>query len=184
MDASMPESARRRARSPHELSMINLLMINLLLLIAVLAGSFLPQGSALLEYRWWLVAGPLSLSLAVILFTHWKANQLQRETGSQQAFIAAHWRLAVARNRILLLAYLVGASLIGVGWLLSMSQADPRMEALMFVALQRVAVAPVLLTLMVLIMLEAGALYQAGRGELPAAKAPSSEPQGPELQRS
>jgi hypothetical protein len=37
----------------------------------------------------------------------------------------------------------------------------------MFVALERVAIAPVLIALMALIMLESGALYQAGRGEVP-----------------
>lgn len=57
--------------------------------------------------------------------------------------------------------------MIGLGWLLSQSQSDPRMEELMFVALQRVAIAPVLISLMVLIMLESGSLYQAGQGEVP-----------------
>jgi hypothetical protein len=37
----------------------------------------------------------------------------------------------------------------------------------MFIALQRVAIAPILIALMVLIMLESGSIYQAGRGEVP-----------------
>ncbi len=81
--------------------------------------------------------------------------------------MAAHWRLATNRYKILLIAYAVGAGLIGTGWLLSMAQKSAGMQELMFVALQRVAIAPVLIALMVLIMLESGALYQAGRGEVP-----------------
>jgi hypothetical protein len=68
---------------------------------------------------------------------------------------------------VLLIAYAVGAGLIGIGWLVSTAQKDPGMQELMFVALQRVAIAPLLIALMVLIMLESGSLYQAGRGEVP-----------------
>jgi len=57
--------------------------------------------------------------------------------------------------------------LIGLGWLLSRGQSDPRMQDLMFIALQRVAIAPLLIALMALIMLESGSLSQAGRGEVP-----------------
>ena len=165
MSQPVDDALRLRAKTPHELSMINLLLFNLLLLIALLAGSFLPQGSVLLAYRWWLPSLPLLLSLGVVLYT-WR--RARAESAQRSGFIAAHWRLAAARNRILLLAYLVGGGLIGLGWLLSLSQSDPRMEALMFVALQRVAVAPVLIALMVLIMLESGAIYLAGQGKLPA----------------
>jgi hypothetical protein len=38
---------------------------------------------------------------------------------------------------------------------------------LLLIALQRVAIAPILISLMVLIMLESGSIYQAGRGEVP-----------------
>jgi hypothetical protein len=41
------------------------------------------------------------------------------------------------------------------------------MQDLMFIALQRVAIAPLLIALMALIMLESGSLSQAGRGEVP-----------------
>ncbi|HPB74782.1 MAG TPA: hypothetical protein PLY96_05935, partial [Chromatiaceae bacterium] len=90
-----------------------------------------------------------------------------RPAGTGPWFVAAHWRLATLRYRILLIAYAVGAGLIGGGWLLSTAQKSAGMQELMFVALQRVAIAPVLIVLMVLIMLESGALYQAGRGEVP-----------------
>ncbi len=38
---------------------------------------------------------------------------------------------------------------------------------MMFIALQRVAIAPMLIALMVLVMLASGAIYQAQRGEVP-----------------
>ena len=68
-------------------------------------------------------------------------------------------------KRILMIAYLVGAALVGLGWLLSLS--NPKLQELMFVALVRVAVAPMLISVMVLAVLESSALAQAGNGEVP-----------------
>jgi len=151
----------RRAKSPHELAMVNLLVVNLPLLIVLLAGNFLPQGSPLADYKLAGIVLPLGISLLIVAFTFVKA----RAPGDW--FVAAHWRIASGRYKLLLVAYAAGTLLIGFGWLLAQAQPDPRMQALMFVALQRVAIAPLLVFLMVLIMLESGSLGQAGRGEVP-----------------
>lgn len=144
--------------------MVNLLLFNLLLLIALLAGSFVQAGSALAQYKLLGVLVPLAVSLSIVAYSFVNAK---KTAAAGPWFVAAHWRLATARYKILLIAYVVGAALIGLGWLLSKGQTDPRMEELMFIALQRVAIAPILLSLMALIMLESGSLSQAGRGEVP-----------------
>jgi len=161
---SVDETICRRARSPHELAMVNLLLINLLMLIALLAGSFLQPGSALADYKLVGVLIPLTVSLAIIAFTFIKSSKTATDG---PWFVAVHWRLATGRYKILLIAYVAGVALIGLGWLLSQSQKDPGMAGLMFIALQRVAIAPILISLMALIMLESGSLGQAGRGEVP-----------------
>jgi hypothetical protein len=158
------EPTRRKAKSPHELAMVNLLLFNLLMLIALLAGSFLQKGSALADYKLVGVLVPLLLSLGVVAYSFVRASKTAK---GGHWFVAAHWRLATGRYKILLVAYAVGAGLIGLGWLLSLAQKTHGMQELMFVALQRVAIAPILISLMVLIMLESGSLYQAGRGEVP-----------------
>ena len=154
---------RRQAKSAHELAMVNLILVNLSMLIALLAGSFLQHGSPLIDYKLVGVLAPFLISLGIIAFTFIKAARL---TGVGPWFVVVHWRLATLRYKILLAAYAVGGALIGGGWLLSTAQKTAGMQELMFVALQRVAIAPVLIALMVLIMLESGALYQAGRGEV------------------
>ena len=155
---------RRQAKSAHELAMVNLILVNLLMLIALLAGSFLQHGSPLADYKLVGVLVPFLISLGIILVTFVKAARL---AGTGPWFVAAHWRLATLRYRILLIAYAVGAGLIGGGWLLSTAQKSAGMQELMFVALQRVAIAPVLIVLMVLIMLEPGALSRPGGGGAP-----------------
>lgn len=158
------DTTRRKAKSPHELAMVNLLLINLLMLIALLAGSFLQKGSALADYKLVGVLAPLLISLGIIVYSFVKAG---KTAARDPWFVAAHWKLAISRYKILLIAYAVGALLIGLGWLLSKGQTDPRMEELMFIALQRVAIAPILISIMAIIMLESGSLSQAGRGEVP-----------------
>ena len=161
---SVDEATRRRAKSAHELAMVNLLLINLLMLIAFLAGSFLQQGSGLADYKLVGVLVPFAISLGIIAFTF---ARTRKPVAADTWFVTAHWRLATGRYRVLLVAYAVGTGLIGLGWLLSQAEKTPGMQELMFVALQRVAIAPVLIALMVLIVLESGSLYQAGRGEVP-----------------
>lgn len=159
------EPTRRLAKVPHEVAMVNLLLVNLLLLIALLAGSFVQDDSPFADYKLAAVLVPLALSLGIIAVTLAKSRT---SPGDDQSWFAiAHWRLAAGHCKILLIAYGIGAALIGTGWLLSLGQQDPRMQELMFIALQRVAIAPILVSIMVLIMLESGALYQAGRGEVP-----------------
>lgn len=160
----VPEADRRLAKSPHELAMVNLLLFNLAMLIALLGGSFVQADSPLAPYRGLGVAVPLGISLAIVGYSFLRAG---RATRFEHWFVAAHWRLTTARYKLLLIAYVAGAGLIGIGWLLAHTQQKPAMQEMLFIALQRVAIAPMLITLMVIIMLESGSIYQAQRGEVP-----------------
>ena len=162
MQFDIDPATRRQGRTPHELAMVNLLLFNLLFCMAVLAGTMAQKGSALAHYKVLTIAMPLGLSLAVIAYSFWRAA---RAKADGPWFAAAHWSLATGRYRILMIAYLVGAALVGLGWLLSLS--NPKLQELMFVALVRVAVAPMLISVMVLAVLESSALAQAGNGEVP-----------------
>ena len=93
----IPDADRRLAKSPHELAMVNLLIFNLLTLIALLGGSFLQADSPLAPYRLLGVAVPLGISLAIVVYTLVRAG---REAASGRWFVAAHWRLAGRRYKV------------------------------------------------------------------------------------
>ena len=179
-------ATRRKGKSPHELAMINLLLFNLMIGIALLAGSMAPADSVIAQYKWVAVAVPLAVSLIVIGFT-WKRASKAQDTMSW--FAAAHWKLAASRYRLLLIGYLVCGAIVGFG-LSSGGQGQASIEAQIAhlpPAMQemerrklegqdmggavwaRIGVVPLILIIMVSIMLESGALYQAGRGEVPDA---------------
>ena len=155
-------STRRQAKTPHELAMVNLLLFNLLLCVSLLASTLAQKGSVLSRFREIAIAAPLGLSLLVIAYSFIRAKQAAR---GNPWFVAVHWRLATRRYRILLMAYLVGAALIGLGWLISLT--NPKLQEFLFLAFLRVAVAPMLIAVMVTAVLESGSIYQASRGEVP-----------------
>ena len=171
MTTTIDEPIRRQGRLPHELAMVNLLVFNLMLCGGLLAGTMARKGSWLEQHRAWLVALPLAASLAVMAYSRRRARHA---AATSPAFVAAHWRSTVGRYRFLLGAYGVSAALIGLGWLAAYS--NPSLHDILFVALVRVAVAPLLISVMVIAVLESSALFQANLGEAPAIKAPIAPP--------
>jgi hypothetical protein len=180
---AIDDEQKRRGKSPHELAMINLLLFNLLAAVALLAGSMAEPDSIIAAYKWLGVAVPLALSFGVMLFTWWRAA---RTRGSGPWFVAAHWQLSARRYRVLLAAYVISAAVVSLAFVGSGDQTElerriadlpPAMQEMERHKLEsqdmgsaiwaRIGVVPLLLTVMALIMLESGALYQAGRGEVP-----------------
>ncbi len=145
------ETQRKRGKSPHELSMMNLVACHL---IAAPASIVLDVG-----FLGFLI--PLALSLSVIAFIWYRATVGARR---DPWFVAAHWRLSANRTRILLIGYAISAVILGMA-MLATSGSDK--AGIMMVAISRVAVVPTLLTVMVCFVLESGSIYQAGRGEVP-----------------
>lgn len=176
------DAVRRQAKTPHELAMLNLILCNLLIGVALLAGAMAPPDSLVARAKWLLIALPLALSLLIMALTWWRATH----GGGAPWFVTAHWRLAARRYRLLLLVYPLCAAIIGIGhlhWgdgartdaqfrrlppaLQEMERRKLASQDLGGAIWARLGVVPLLLATMVSIMLESGALYQAGRGEVP-----------------
>ncbi|MEW8469640.1 MAG: hypothetical protein AB2637_14000 [Candidatus Thiodiazotropha sp.] len=145
------ELIRKRAKTPHELSMVNLVACHL---IAAPASIVLDIG-----FMGFLI--PLLLSLSVIAFI-WYRSEV--ETSTEAWFVAAHWRLSANRTRILLVGYAISAVILGMAMLATSGSSKGE---IMMVAITRVAVVPTLITVMICFVLESGSIYQAGRGDVP-----------------
>jgi len=141
----------RRSRTSHELSMMNLAVFHLLAAPASIALNIGLMGFLI----------PLALSLSFIAFL-WIRTQKAKE--QDPWFIAAHWRLSANRTKILMIGYLIAAMILGFAFLgtSGSSKAD-----IMMVALSRLAVVPVLITVMICFVLESTSVAQARRGEVP-----------------
>ena len=141
----------RRATTPHELSMMNLAVFHLLAAPASIALNVGLLGFLV----------PLALSLSFIAFL-WLRAKTFKEQGPW--FIAAHWRLAANRTKILMIGYLIAALILGFAFLVASGSSK---GGIMMVALSRLAVVPLLITVMICFVLESTSVAQARRGEIP-----------------
>lgn len=141
----------KQAQTPHNLFVSGLFLFDLLLAPAVIVLDIGMAGLLL----------PLSCSGALLAYIYLRCAT----TGGW--FVAAHWRLAWLRGRLLLMGYAASAALIFIAWLVSLGARDPNMEQIMWTALTRIALMPTLIMVMVTAVLEAGAISLATRREVP-----------------
>ncbi len=156
------EKVRRSAKTPHELSMFNLMFFNLLMgagmVVLALTGAQIMQ-----TLGYWGFALPLVASVLVIAFIHLRAA---RAVEHEAWFVGLHWQLAKRRSRLLLIGYGITAVIITGGFLLA-AGADKNMQDIILTIATRIGAVPTLLTVMLSFVLESGSIYQAGRGEAP-----------------
>ena len=152
----IPDPLRRKAKSPHELFMLNLALFHLLLAPVAIVMDIGARGFLI----------PLLASMAVIAFTYMRSRQTEHDLSW---FVAAHWKLAMLRYRILLLVYLISGAMVGIGLLVGSGSEDANMAGIMLTVFSRIAAAPLLIGVILCFVLESGAIYQAGRGEVPDA---------------
>ena len=156
MQLETDPGTRNRAKRPHNLFMLNLAVFHLLMTPAAIALNVGRLGLLL----------PLLLSLSTIAFTYFYSRKMAPRTAQ---FEYLHWRLALRRYKYLVIAYAVTAALMLLGHLLAMGSADHNMQEIMDTVFIRIAIMPVLLTVMANFYLESNAISMAGQGIIPDA---------------
>ncbi len=154
MEQTVDERLRTRAKTPHEVFVVNLIGFHLLLTPAAIALG-IGMGALLL---------PPLLSGAVIGFLAWRTR---RAAVQAPWFVAAHWRLALRRGVLLLYGYGASGALVLLGWLLTLGIERPETQSIMFTVFTRIAVMPTFIMVLITFALSTSAIGQAGRGEVP-----------------
>lgn len=146
------DSLRRRAKTPHELMMLNLFAFHLLVTPLILFSGIGTLG---------LLIPPL-LSGLVIAFIYLRGRRAEKQ---EPWFVMAHWKLAFARAKLLMLGYGISALLLGLAAFIAMNSTTTK--AIMFTVLTRVAIMPTVVMVFVTAVLESSGIYQAGSSEVP-----------------
>ncbi len=141
----------RQAQMPHNVFVTGIFFFDLLLTPAAIVMKIGLFGLLL----------PLGCSLLVIAAIYLRSRK------ATVWFVDAHWRLAMRHARWLMAGYAVSAAFMLLAFLLSLLAHDPHMKHILLTALTRIAVLPTLAAVMVTVVMEASALAQAGRGEVP-----------------
>ncbi len=169
MRYEISEDEAKKARSPHELFLINLIFNHVFLLIAALMATSLSEI---------VVIVPI-LSAGIVAYTLWRAKRsLERDPW----FVICHWQIAARRSRFFAIIWVIaGAVILGL-WLISGGDLKPG-----HYAVGGLFGLPVMATMLVLILMESEAMQQASDGTLPQSVADrfprhewsASETQGP-----
>ncbi|HDK37768.1 MAG TPA: hypothetical protein ENG92_01965 [Thiolapillus brandeum] len=144
-------SEKKAARWAHDLFILNVFFFHLLLTPATIMLDIGIKGLLI----------PLALSLSVIAYIYFRG---QRE---RRWFVAAHWRLAFKRCRLLLFGYAITAAILLVAELITSGMTDVRMAEIMVTVITRIAIMPTLILVMVSVVLEASATSLVNKGEVP-----------------
>lgn len=151
MQCEASEEEVKRAQAPHNLFISGLFLFDLLMTPAVIVLKVGLIGILI----------PLACSGALLAYIYLRSRRTTRW------FVDAHWRLSFRHGLWLMLGYAISGSLILFAWLLTLTAHDASMKHIMMTALTRIAVIPTLIVVMVTAVMEAGALSQAGKREVP-----------------
>lgn len=143
---------RKDAQSPHNTYILGLFLFDLFMTPAVIGLKIGMIGLLI----------PLFFSGSLIAYIYMRGR-----SGALPWFVAAHWKLAFRRCRILMLGYALTAVLVFVAWLLSSISDDHNMAQIMWTAMTRIALMPTLICVMITAVLEFSATAQAVKGEVP-----------------
>lgn len=149
----------KRAQTPHNLYISGLFLFDLFMTPAVIGLKIGMIGLLI----------PLLFSGSLIAFI-WLRS---RKTTSW--FVDAHWKLAFARCKLLMVGYAITAALVFIAWLVSSTSKDANMAHILWTALTRIALMPTLIVVMITAVLEFSGSALAAKGEVPdkiAAKFP------------
>ncbi len=145
------EKERKAARWAHDLFVLNIFFFHLLLTPAVLVLDIGRMGMLI----------PLMFSGVVIAYI-WRRSRRE-----PRPFVAAHWRLAFQRCKLLMWGYAGSIAIFLLGELFTLGMKDAHMANIMVTVVTRIAVMPTLVMAMVTVVLEASAGGLASRGALP-----------------
>jgi hypothetical protein len=140
----------KRAQFPHDLLIAGLFAFNLLMAPAVIALNVGMLGLLI----------PLLSSSALIGYLYLRSRKVTCW------FVAAHWRLAFLNSKWLMIGYAVTAALIFIAWIVSQASHEASMKHILWVALTRIAVLPMLIGVMVTAVMEASAISLASKREV------------------
>lgn len=148
----MNENLQKQALFAHHIVMTNVSIFHLLLPILAFSTDYIKE---LILFSL-LASTVLSLTIA-------KGSRSKHH----DAFVSAHWVMAWRRSRYILISYLVSASIMGLGWVLTSTQTDPQMKKILLTTFIPMATVPTLLTVIVVLVLQTMTIARAKSGLVP-----------------
>lgn len=160
MKFDVDEATRKKAKTPHELFMINIAVFHLLLGPAsVLAINHLFGNS----YAFFGLLIPVLISCLFILYTYFRKRSSER---NDPWFVAVNWNIALRRYGWMFIAYAITTIILTGGWLLGLSAEQRTMQEIIFTISSRIGIMPMIIMTFVSLVLESSSLGLVVKGEI------------------
>ena len=153
MKFEISEQESRQAKVPHEIFLTNLVGNHILWFIASLG---------LVRSYWQPLALVPVISFLILGYTLWRARQSVRR---DSWFVMCHWQLCAGRSRVFILMLIILGSISLLGWV-GFTYFGMK-EVAVIAMISGTGVLPVMVTVLVLVLMESDALYQATQHKLP-----------------
>lgn len=148
----MNEPQQKQALLGHHILMTNLSLFHLLLPILAFSSSYIKE----------VLLVSLVASLVLIIFIAKGAKN-----DDKPEFVSKHWQMAWRRARYLVISYVVSASVMGLGLLITATQTDPQMKKILLTTFIPVATIPTLATVILVLVLQTMTIARAKQGLVP-----------------
>ena len=152
MHFDIPEAIQQQAKNPHEIFIINLVGNHILWFVAAL-GIF--------NSFWQPIVLVPVISASVMIYTIFRARKSRDQ---DDWFVMCNWQMAARRSKVFALILMIGFTIGCLGWVGYSFFGMPKVAVLAMVG--GVGLLPVMVSVLVLVVMEADAVYQASSGIL------------------
>ena len=152
MQFEIPEEIQSKAKVPHEIFVTNLVGNHILWFVAALG---------LFNSYWQPMVFVPVVSATVMIYTFSRARKSRKQ---DDWFVMCHWQLAARRSKVFSLILCIGLLMGGLGWVGYNFFGMQKVAVLAMVG--GVALLPVMVSVLVLVVMEADALYLASSGKM------------------
>ncbi|MEW5756268.1 MAG: hypothetical protein AB1810_08175 [Pseudomonadota bacterium] len=141
----------RGGQFPHQLFLFNMVGNHILLSIIALSNSAIP----------WVALGVPILSCIIFAITFIMGSKQKNHTSE---FVRCHWRVALTRTKIFLLAYALMIAAVGLAWMLHSVMPIKEMA---YAIVGGLGILPTMVMVLVLTVMESETLNHALHGRIP-----------------
>ncbi|QBZ82812.1 hypothetical protein GHNINEIG_00849 [Hydrogenovibrio crunogenus] len=153
-------SQKKLSKTPHHIFNLNMILVHLFAVVFLFEFHL---------YYWFWIIPIVSIMIMLSQYAFFR-SLLSREEIEHKAtnqYVLANWRLVNRHNRIILMGYAIGGSLLSIGYFLSNNMTpDPNMGQIVMTIFLYLSGNLMLLILLVTFVLSSGAVWHASKGEM------------------
>ncbi|MDG4813140.1 hypothetical protein P8629_08995 [Hydrogenovibrio sp. 3SP14C1] len=151
---------KKLSKTPHHIFNLNMILVHLFAVVFLFEFHL---------YHWFWIIPVISIMimLSQYAFSRSLLSEQKGEEDVNKQYVLANWKLVNRHNRNILIGYIIGGTLLSLGYFLSNNMThDPNMSQIIMTIFLYLSGNLMLLILLVTFVLSSGAVWHASKGEM------------------